>query len=179
MNKYVQSSFDLLSNIRFFNMATHNSKEEFVWSSTLFYIPKYNSSKDCPLSLLWYSKQETRHSHELHINPRVSGTIYSSQILPDSGLKLAGSQFIGHARQVPDEELQETYDYFFLKTYPDANIRKKKSRPIADYYGDAERRFYELKIEAWWVYDSTAWTDHQDDARVPVALDDLRYPPKD
>ncbi|PHM59363.1 pyridoxamine 5'-phosphate oxidase family protein [Xenorhabdus sp. KK7.4] len=174
MNKYIQSSFDLLSNIRFFNLATHAPNAESAWSSTLFYIPKYN-----PLSLIWYSKQDTRHSQELLINPRVSGTIYSSITTPDSSLILAGSQFIGHARQVPDDELQETYDYFFLKTYPDENIRKKKSRPIADYHGNAIRRFYELKVEAWWVYDSTGWSERQDDARVSVSLNDLLYPPKD
>ncbi|MCC8380260.1 pyridoxamine 5'-phosphate oxidase family protein [Xenorhabdus sp. PB30.3] len=174
MNKYIQSSFDLLSNIRFFNLATHAPNAELAWSSTLFYIPKYN-----PLSLIWYSKQDTRHSQELLINPRVSGTIYSSITTPDSSLILAGSQFIGNARQVPDDELQETYDYFFLKTYPDENIRKKKSRPIADYHGNAIRRFYELKVEAWWVYDSTGWSERQDDARVSVSLNDLLYPPKD
>ncbi|MBC8946202.1 MULTISPECIES: hypothetical protein [Xenorhabdus] len=173
MNKYVQSSFDLLSNIRFFNLATNDPDAESVWSSTLFYIPKYN-----PLSLIWYSKQDTRHSQELCMNPCVSGTIYSSIAMPDSSLILAGSQFIGHAYQVPDDELQETYDYFFLKTYPDENIRKKKSRPISDYYGNAIRRFYELKIEAWWVYDSTLWSEHQDDARVPVPLSDLLHPPQ-
>ncbi|MCE1649501.1 pyridoxamine 5'-phosphate oxidase family protein, partial [Enterobacter hormaechei] len=85
MNKYVQSSFDLLSNIRFFNLSTHNPDADSVWSSTMFYIPQYN-----PLKLIWYSKQHTRHSQELKINPRVSGTIYSSQVLPDLSLDLAG-----------------------------------------------------------------------------------------
>ncbi|SFU82412.1 pyridoxamine 5'-phosphate oxidase family protein [Xenorhabdus koppenhoeferi] len=168
MKKYIQSSFDLLSNIRFFNLSTHDPDADSVWSSTIFYIPKYN-----PLTLIWYSKQETRHSRELYNNPRVSGTIYSSRVLPDSSLDLAGSQFIGYARQIPDGQLQETYDYFFLKTYPDENIRKKKARPISDYQGNAPRRFYELEIQAWWVYDSDAWSQNQDDDRVQVPLSEL------
>ncbi|PHM74109.1 pyridoxamine 5'-phosphate oxidase family protein [Xenorhabdus kozodoii] len=173
MNKYIQSSFDLLSNIRFFNLSTHNPDADSVWSSTMFYIPKYN-----PLTLIWYSKQDTRHSQELRINPRVSGTIYRSRVLPESTLDLAGAQFLGYARQVPDEQLQETYDYFFLKTYPDENIRKKKARPISDYQGHAIRRFYALEVQAWWLYDSDAWSQHQDDERVQVSLSELLSPPK-
>ncbi|MDX7998681.1 pyridoxamine 5'-phosphate oxidase family protein [Xenorhabdus sp. Reich] len=172
MNKHIQSSFNLLSNIRFFNLSTHDPDADSAWSSTLFYIPQYH-----PLKLIWYSKQNTRHSRELYINPRVSGTIYSSQVMPDSSLDLAGSQFMGYARQVPDEQLQETYDHFFLKTFPDENIRKKKARPISDYQGHAERRFYELEIQVWWVYDSDAWTLHKDDDRVQVPLSELLVPP--
>ncbi|PHM35669.1 pyridoxamine 5'-phosphate oxidase family protein [Xenorhabdus innexi] len=169
MNKHVKSSFDLLSNIRFFGLSTHDPNAGTVWSTTLFYIPKYN-----PLSLIWYSKQDTRHSQELHINPQVSGTIYSADItIPDSPPTLAGAQFIGQARQIPDEDLQETYDYFFLKTFPDEDTRQKNARPITDFYGSAIRRFYKVNIESWWVYDSARWSEHQDDARVSISLSDL------
>ncbi|WP_340610125.1 pyridoxamine 5'-phosphate oxidase family protein [Xenorhabdus bharatensis] len=173
MNKYIQSSFDLLSNIRFFGLSTYDPDTKSTWSSTLFYIPKYN-----PLSLIWYSKQDTRHSQGVSINPQVSGTIYSSITMPDSSLVLAGSQFTGHAHQVPDSKLQETYDYFFLQTHPDEDIRKQKSPPISDFHGDAIRRFYEFNVEAWWVYDLTLWSEHQDDARISISLNDLLYPPK-
>ncbi len=173
MKKYVQSSLDLLSHIRFFSLSTLNPDANSVWSSTLFYIPKYN-----PLTLIWYSKLDTRHSKALCINPCVSGTIYSSQSMPDSSLDLVGSQFIGQARQIPDDQIKATYDYFFLKTYPDPVIRKQKARPISDYEGHAIRRFYELKIEAWWVYDSDAWRQHQDDQRMQVPLSELRSLPE-
>ncbi|WP_340613888.1 hypothetical protein [Xenorhabdus thailandensis] len=49
MNKYIQSSFDLLSNIRIFNLSTHNPDEDSAWS-------QYQDDKriQVPLSELIY-----------------------------------------------------------------------------------------------------------------------------
>ncbi|CBJ79317.1 hypothetical protein XBJ2_60017 [Xenorhabdus bovienii str. Jollieti] len=173
MNKYAKSSFDLLSNIRFFSLATHHPDSGSPWSASLLYVPRYD-----PLRLIWYSKLITRHSHEISINPLVSGSLYHNRVNPDTSLDLAGAQFIGQAHEIPDNELQETYDYYFNFLFPDENIRKKKARPLSEFHGHGRRRFYELDVQEWWVYDSELWHNQQDDGRVFVPLSELTHPPE-
>ncbi|PHM33161.1 hypothetical protein [Xenorhabdus innexi] len=169
MNKNAQSSFTILSNIRFFCLATSHPETNAVWTAPLLYIPRYN-----PLRLIWYSKSETRHSRGLSVDPRASGSIFSGRLNQDVFEDVAGAQFSGLAREIAYTELQDTYDYYHSRVFPDPDIRKKNARHISEFYGLGTRRFYELEVEEWWLYAFDG-----DDGRIFVPLNELARPPKD
>ncbi|CDH34886.1 hypothetical protein [Xenorhabdus bovienii] len=170
MNKHAKISFYLLRNMRFFSLATKPHDLDSPWSASLLYIPKYD-----PLRLIWFSKLDARHSQAISINPHVSGSMFLRQVNPISPPDINGAQFIGRARAIPYDELQETYDDYYKQVFPNEDTRKQKALPIRQFYGRGPRRFYELKVREWWLFDS----EKQDDSRILVPLSELTHPPED
>ncbi|WP_413733383.1 pyridoxamine 5'-phosphate oxidase family protein [Sodalis sp. RH21] len=160
----------LLDNARFFNLATSSAVGE-PWIATLNYVVKRS-----PLRLFWYSMAQSLHSQNIRRRAAVSGAIYLTAI-PDSPLPgLDGAQFTGTAREIERNECADVHDYYYLHNFPDSRIRAQWMLPLSEFAGAGKRRFYELRLEQWWLLDLEGWRQNKEDCRIPVPLASLYVP---
>lgn len=165
-----QRSFYLLESARFFTLASQNA-DSTPWASTLNYVPLFG-----PLRLVWYSMKSARHSENIRRNAEVSGSLFRYDMQETSPLGLDGAQFTGSAREIPQSECERVHHDYYRLNFPDLLERARWEIPLEEFYGDGERRFYEITINEWWLLDIDGWLKTKNDDRVPVAVDQLVKP---
>lgn len=163
----IERSLSLLQNTRFFTLASRSLAGE-VWASTINYVPAFS-----PIRIIWCSEHIAKHSGNIRQHAQVSGSIFRTDLQGVSPLGLDGAQFTGLCREIPENEIDEIYDYFSLNNYPDETSRAMWMPPLSEFKGDGVRRFYELKITEWWILDIDGWLETRQDRRIPVDLSTL------
>ncbi|MFJ1916803.1 pyridoxamine 5'-phosphate oxidase family protein [Streptomyces sp. NPDC088147] len=154
----------LIENGRFTTLATHGP--DGAWASTVNYVPLRN-----PLRLLWYSLRRARHSRNIDADPRISGSIYLTEL---PGFGLDGAQFTGTARPVGADELEELSAWYYERNFPDEEVRRQWRLPLDEFRGEGPRRFYLLEVHRWWLLDIDQWLVDKNDQRIAVPLDAVR-----
>ncbi|TCO59602.1 pyridoxamine 5'-phosphate oxidase family protein [Actinocrispum wychmicini] len=165
----VSRSNVLIERGRFITLATHGS--DGVWASTVNFVPLRK-----PLRLLWYSQRRVRHSRNVAEAPAAAGTIFLTGLTTELGLD--GAQLTGTVRAVEDkDELAERAEFYYLRNFPDDQVRARWRLPLTEFRGAGHRRFYELTVTGWWLLDVDHWLATMNDQRVAVDLSALHRPP--
>ena len=157
----VARSRTLLDSARFMTLAT--SGVDGAWASTVNYV----ALRD-PLRLVWYSMRDAAHSQNLRRTPRVSGSIFRTDLGAASPIGLDGAQFVGTAREIPPGDAVRFRDDYYRLNFPDAAVRAQWSLPLAQFVDGGPRRFYALAVERWWLLDVDGWLVDKEDRRVEV-----------
>ncbi|MFJ1595797.1 pyridoxamine 5'-phosphate oxidase family protein [Streptomyces sp. NPDC088261] len=158
--KLTERSDHLIENTRFMTLATQGP--EGAWASTVNYVPLRE-----PLRLLWYSLRRARHSRNIEADPRLSGSVYLTGL---PGLGLDGAQFTATARAVGPDRLEELSEYYYLRNFPDEEVRRQWRLPLDEFRDDGPRRFYLLEVREWWLLDIDQWLLDMNDQRIAVPL---------
>ncbi|RDK03223.1 pyridoxamine 5'-phosphate oxidase family protein [Paraburkholderia lacunae] len=156
----------LLRTGRFMTLATVSPDGE-PWASVVNYVPTGS-----PMKLTWYSMRDARHSINIEQNPLASGTIFRTD-LDASPLGLDGAQFAGACRTIPDSEVQSCHRQYYEKNFPDSTVRQQWMLPVSEFVGHGARRFYELTVAQWWLFDIDRWLEDKIDARIEVRVSAL------
>ncbi|WP_048243222.1 pyridoxamine 5'-phosphate oxidase family protein [Burkholderia cepacia] len=157
----------LLHTARFATLASV-SVEGDPWASVVNFV-----TISPPIRIIWYSLKEALHSRNLLHRPDVSGAIYRADLGDVSPLGLDGAQFTGKCRVIPDDEAEDIHRQYYCLNFPDATVRHAWMLPLDSFVGEGSRRFYEVAIEAWWLFDIDGWLKDKCDRRIPVAIETI------
>ncbi|CBJ80640.1 hypothetical protein XBJ2_740008 [Xenorhabdus bovienii str. Jollieti] len=169
----IQRSLYLLNNARFFTLASRHA-DNMPWAATVNYVPLFE-----PLRLVWYSMRIARHSENIFYHAEVSGSLFCHDMQATAPPGLDGAQFTGCAREIPQCECECIHQDYYRLNFPEARERARWQLPLHEFYGDGARRFYELRINDWWLLDIDGWLKTKEDRRVPVPLAQLIVPKQD
>lgn len=150
-------------------LATHGANG--VWASTVNYV----LLKD-PVRLLWYSDHAAQHSRNIVEDGSVSGSLFRTGLVgaeAPEGLPVDGVQLTGTCRVVGAEEIASYHQLYYDLNFPDPDTRARWMRPQAEFHGHGTRRFYELTVDALWLYNAERWVTHQRDTRCSVPVSSL------
>jgi uncharacterized protein YhbP (UPF0306 family) len=162
MTTPTQRAASIISANRYLTLAT--AVNDKVWASPIAYVVQLKQDR---LTLVYYSAVRAIHSENLTANSRCSGAIFDSTASSDEA---DGVQFAAHVETVGSEELPGVMAHYFLKSFPDALVRKRWERVVFDFLAEAPQRFYRIVIDEVWVPDTNVT---QIDLRVSVDVGDL------
>ncbi|HVJ63575.1 MAG TPA: pyridoxamine 5'-phosphate oxidase family protein [Tahibacter sp.] len=163
----IERSRLLLDTARFVTLSTIDAAGE-PWASTVNYV-----ARPAPLRLVWYSMREARHSVNIAAHPGVAASIFRTDLGEASPLGLDGAQLTGLCRAVPADELPDVSAHWYERNFPDPAVRADWMLPLTEFMGDGPRRFYELRVTGWWLFDFDRWQTDKVDSRIAVPLADL------
>ncbi|AZE47014.1 hypothetical protein C4K04_1322 [Pseudomonas chlororaphis] len=162
-----QRSRTLLSTARFMTLATASTRGS-PWASTINYVCLRE-----PLKLIWYSSRDAVHSRNIADRAGISATVFRSDLGEISPIGLDGGQLVGECRAIVGAEVEEIHQHYYEQNFPDVLARQQWMLPIDQFQGEGVRRFYELSIERWWLFDIERWLQDKQDSRVEVPLSEL------
>lgn len=146
---------------RYLTMATADADGS-PWAAPLAYV--VDDSGD----LVYYSAMDAHHSRDIAARPVVACAIFDSSRLSDEA---DGVQLVGEVSEVGESELPVVMRLYFERSFPDAMVRARWSRPVSDFAGDSPQRFYRICItEAYRPDPSSAKVDR----RVQLDVETLR-----
>lgn len=161
----IERAAALLIGSRFLVLATANSADRAgPWIATVNYVVSSAGT------LLFCSAPHALHSQHIGVQPEVAVTVYHIDPDPD---KIDGAQLRGQCVPVPEDELPGLHEEFFVKNFPDPEIRTQVMLPLANFQPGGTHQLYAITITECWVRDHTAWRDHRADRRLPIPIDSL------
>ncbi|RIJ12855.1 pyridoxamine 5'-phosphate oxidase family protein [Pseudomonas sp. 91RF] len=162
-----QRSRMLLSSARFMTLATVTPRGE-PWASTVNYVCQAE-----PLKVIWYSSRDAMHSLNITSRADVSASVFRCDLGDASPIGLDGGQLFGECRVIVGAEVEEVHRHYYERNFPDVLARRQWMLPTEQFHGEGPRRFYELSIMSWWLFDIEQWLQDRRDRRIEVPLSDL------
>ncbi|HHR6031325.1 TPA: pyridoxamine 5'-phosphate oxidase family protein [Providencia alcalifaciens] len=159
-----QRSLALLHTARFVTFATQ-CNDHSPWASTVE--PRILLN---PLRFIWFSCHQSQHSQNIRQNPQVSGSLFRYDLIEYPEIGLDGAQFIGHARELSDEECISAYSHYYQLTPFDDTQHLTDMIPLEQLQKNGHSRFYQVDIEQFWLVDIESWVTHKENRRVSVPL---------
>lgn len=158
----------LLDNARYVTLAT--TGPDGPWSSPVNYVALHE-----PLRLLWHSPRTARHSQNVTVSPRVSGSLFLTGIIgahERAGLPLDGAQLTGMCYEVSEDELSDLYHHYYEKNFfLDPAECHQWQLPLTEFRDDGPRRFYLLHVNRMSLFDTERWTCDKHTTRIEVPVE--------
>lgn len=130
------------------------------WAYSVSFVPGPKRGGE----IVYYSNEESRHTHAIRNSPRVAGATF---LLDEHQMPIDGMQFVGKVSIVdhPDVELHRHY---YENSFPDPEVRNEWLIDIGDFRHPGLQRFHRVIISEAWLIDIATWEEDKMDRRVDV-----------